>query len=85
MSELPQPGQKVHWRDLRSARAWGWVEVFGPGPFEVVRLVDRGGRTTTTGLLLRTELGEREIDEVWLALADEPSSRMPPCQQVVAG
>jgi hypothetical protein len=57
------------------------VDVFGPGPFEVVHLVDRGDRAATTGLLLQTELGEREIDEVWLALAQESGTGVPRCPQ----
>jgi hypothetical protein len=44
--------------------------VFGPGPFEVVRLVDRG-EGGAANIVLCTRLGEREIPEVWLALADE--------------
>ena len=72
MPELPRPGQRVRWFDPPHARACGWEAVFGPGPFEVVRVVDRSDQGLAAGLLLRTEVGEAEISEVWLALADGP-------------
>jgi hypothetical protein len=74
MPELPRPGQKVRWRDPQDARRCGWEAVFGPGPYEVVGIVDRGGRGLATNIVLRTGMGEREIPEVWLALADEPEN-----------
>jgi hypothetical protein len=70
MPELPRPGQKVCWRDPGSVQASGWEEVFGPGPFEVVRMVDKSDRGLAAGLILRTKMGEWEIPEVWLAIAD---------------
>jgi hypothetical protein len=69
---LPSPGQEVRWRNPDQARAWGWEAAFGPGPFVVARLVDHSRHRLATGLVLRTALGEQEISEVWLALADEP-------------
>jgi hypothetical protein len=75
MPELPRPGQKVRWRDPAQARACGWVAVFGPGPFAVVRAVDHSGHGLATGLVLSTRAGEHEIPEVWLALAGEPGGR----------
>jgi hypothetical protein len=69
-----RPGQKVRWRDALHARAWGWEEIFGPGPFEVVRIVDRCDHGLGRDLVLQTELGEREIPEVWLTLAEEPGA-----------
>jgi hypothetical protein len=74
MPELPWPGQKVRWRNRERARAWGWETVFGPDPFAVVRTVDHSRHRLATGLVLRTAVGEQEISEVWLALADEPES-----------
>jgi hypothetical protein len=74
MPGQPRRGQKVRWRDPRDARACGWEDVLGPGPFDVLRVVDHSDHGLATGLVLRTELGEREISEVWLALADEPGS-----------
>jgi hypothetical protein len=71
MPMLPRPGQKVRWRDPGYALAWGWDEVFGPAPFEVVRMVDNSDRGLAAGLIVQTRLGETEIPEVWLALADE--------------
>ena len=73
MPELPRPGQKVRWRDAAQALRFGWQDVYGAGPFRVVGLVDHGDQAFPTGLLLHTELGEREICELWLALADEPA------------
>jgi hypothetical protein len=70
MPELPRPGQKVHWRDPGCARTSGWEDLFGPGPFEVVRLVVESGQGLASSLILRTKIGEWEINEVWLALAD---------------
>jgi hypothetical protein len=72
MPELPRPGQKVRWRNPQGACPCGWEAVFGSGPFEVVGLVDRSDRGLAVGIILRTRIGEREIPEVWLALAEEP-------------
>jgi hypothetical protein len=72
MPELPRPGQKVRWRNRRRARAFGWEDLFGPGPYEVVGLVDRSDWGLAANIVLRTNMGERTIPEVWLALADEP-------------
>jgi hypothetical protein len=74
MPALPRPGQKVRWRNPRYARACGWEDVFGPGPFAVVGIVDKSDHGLATALVLRTELGECEISEVWLALADAPGN-----------
>lgn len=74
MPKLPWPGQKVRWRNPQQARGYGWEEVFGAGPFDVVRLVDHSEDRLATGLVLRTKLGEWEIDEVWLAMADDGES-----------
>lgn len=71
MPKLPRADQKVCWRDPQQAHAWGWVAVFGIGPFDVVRLEDKSGQGSPTGIILQTELGEQEINEIWLALADE--------------
>jgi hypothetical protein len=79
--ELSQPAQKVHWRDPQKARAWGWEDLFGPGPFEVVRMVDKSAHGLAAGLIVRTRLGEQEIPEVWLALADEPGKGNNPRKQ----
>jgi hypothetical protein len=68
MPELPRDGQRVRWRDLAHARSAGWLDVFGPGPFEVVRIVHKYDLGLASGLVLRTKLGEWEISEVWLAL-----------------
>jgi hypothetical protein len=74
MPQLPRPGQKVRWRNRRRARASGWEELFGPGPYEVVGLVDKSAYGLAPGIVLRTRLGDREIPDVWLALADEPDN-----------
>jgi hypothetical protein len=74
MPKLPRPGQKVRWHDPSYAHAWGWDEVFGPDPFEVVGMVDNSDRGLAAGLIVQTRLGETEIPEVWLALADEPGN-----------
>jgi hypothetical protein len=72
MLKLPQPGQKVCWRDLHRARARGWEAFFSSGPFEVVRIVDKRAKGLAAGVVLRTLVGEREISEIWLALANKP-------------
>jgi hypothetical protein len=69
MSTLPRPGQRVRWRDPHHAWALGWAYAYGPGPFEVVRIVDKGTYGLPAGVVLKTLLGEREINEVWLALS----------------
>jgi hypothetical protein len=78
MPQLPWPDQKVRWRTPEQARACGWEAVFGSGPFAVVRTVDHSGYGLATGLVLRTALGEQEINEVWLALADPPEGAAGP-------
>src|SRR5689334_20507885 len=75
MPELPWPGQKVRWRNPDQARAWGWEAVFGPGPFVVARTVDHSAAGMASGLVLHTAVGEQEIHEVWLALAEEAAGR----------
>jgi hypothetical protein len=75
MPELPCPGQKVRWRDGRHARAIGWLEAYGPGPFEVVGVVDKSHLDIPTAVVVRTALGDREINEVWLAAEDRQGPR----------
>jgi hypothetical protein len=70
MPELPRAGQKVRWRYPQDARRCGWEVVFGPGPFEVVGLGGRIDQGLAVGIVLRTNLGEQEIPEVWLALSE---------------
>jgi hypothetical protein len=84
MPELPQPGQKVRWRDPRNARASGWLDLFGPDPFEVVRIVHNSDPGLAAGLMVHTRLGERESPEVYLALADEHGKGNKPRRQVVS-
>jgi hypothetical protein len=69
--QIPRLGQKVRWRDPQQARASGWEALFGPGPFEVVQSVDKSSQGLAPGVIVRTELGEWEISEVWLAVAEE--------------
>ena len=66
---LPQPGEQVRWQHPRLAFALGRFYAYGPGPFEVVAVVDRGGRDAPAALLVKTEFGEREIDAVWVGPA----------------
>jgi hypothetical protein len=68
----PRLGQRVRWEDPRHARALGWADALGPGPFEVVGFVDRRREGRPWGLLIQTELGEKEINEVWLTAVSEP-------------
>jgi CheY-like chemotaxis protein len=74
MPHLPRPGQWVRWRDPRHAHAIRWLYAYGPGPFEVVRVVPRGSQGLPAGIVLKTDLGEKEVNEVWLTL-DEPPAR----------
>jgi CheY-like chemotaxis protein len=71
MPHLPRPGQQVRWRDARHAQALRWLDAYGPGPFEVVAVVPPRDPGLPAGLVLKTDHGERESNEVWLAL-DEP-------------
>jgi hypothetical protein len=68
MPRLPQPGEWVRWRDPEPARSQWWDESYGPGPFEVVGVVDHTADDLPHGIVLKTRLGEREVNEVWLAL-----------------
>jgi hypothetical protein len=70
MTHLPQPGQRVRWRNPDHVRWLGWEEAFGHGPFEVVGLIDHAAQDIPSGVVLRTRSGEREINEVWLELAE---------------
>jgi hypothetical protein len=67
------PGQRrtVQWRDPREAKVLGWVDAYGPGPFEVIRAVDLGGDGLLLGLVLKTKRGEQEVNEAWLSPVDE--------------
>jgi hypothetical protein len=65
---LPSPGQQVRWRDWRHALAVGWLHAIGPGPFVVVRVVDKSALGIPPAAVVRTSSGEREINLVWLAL-----------------
>lgn len=69
---MPRPGSLVRWRDLRHVHILGWDECYGLGPFEVVRMVDHSADEIPPGVVLRTKLGEREINSVWLTIAGEP-------------
>jgi hypothetical protein len=69
---LPRPGQQVRWRQPEHAHALGWQDAYGPGPFEVVRVVDKADLGIPAGVVVKTDLGEREINEVWLAPEDGP-------------
>lgn len=62
------PKGKVRWRHPRLASALGRFEAYGPGPFELITVVDGNSR-----VVVKTEFGEREIDAVWLDL-DLPST-----------
>ena len=72
MLRLPRPGQQVRWSQPWHAHAIGWADAYGPGPFEVVRVVDKAEQGLPAGVVLRTDLGEREINEVWLAPEHAP-------------
>jgi CheY-like chemotaxis protein len=74
MPHLPRPGQWVRWRDPRHAHAIRWLYAYGPGPFEVVGVVPRGDQGRPAGVVLKTDLGQKEVNEVWLTL-DEPPTR----------
>jgi hypothetical protein len=69
---LPPPAPKVRWRDPRHARALCWEDAYGPGPFEVVRVVDKSPQGIPPAVVVKTRLGDREINEVWLTAANEP-------------
>ncbi len=66
-----RPGDLVHWKDHRHAHILGWADAYGPGPFVVVRLVDKSHLGIPACAVLRTKLGEREINEVWLTPFEE--------------
>ncbi|HEY7426078.1 MAG TPA: hypothetical protein VH682_17740 [Gemmataceae bacterium] len=69
MPQLPQPGQLVHWRNVRHAHALGWVDAYGSGPFIAIGTVDKSHQGISDAVLLQTSLGEKEVNQVWLALA----------------
>ncbi len=61
-----RPGDLVHWKDSRHARALGWADAYGAGPFVVLRVVDKSHLGIPACVVLHTKLGEREINEFWL-------------------
>jgi hypothetical protein len=66
---LPQPGEEVRWRHPRRALALGWFDVFGPGPFTLVGVLDRSDQDVPLAFVIQTEFGDKEIDAVWLGPA----------------
>jgi len=69
---LPRPGQQVRWRQPEHAHALGWAATLGTGPFEVVGVVDKSEQGIPPAVIIKTQLGEREINSVWLVPLDEP-------------
>jgi hypothetical protein len=65
----PQAGQEVRWRHPRRAFALGRFHAYGPGPFEVLAVVGRGGVGPPPALVIQTDLGPKEIDAAWLGPA----------------
>jgi hypothetical protein len=59
LNPMPKLPQKVCWRNPQQAREWGWEQLLGTGPFEVVRIVDSYDGLAA-GLIVKTSLGERE-------------------------
>jgi hypothetical protein len=67
MTELPAPGNLVNWRDPQESSASG-CDCYGPGPFEVVDVIDRSHLGLPASIVLRTEVGQREVSELWLEI-----------------
>lgn len=72
---LAQPGQVVRWRHPRRACALGLFNVFGPGPFEVVGVVDERDQDRPLAFIIQTQSGEKEINAAWVGL---PAKRSAP-------
>jgi hypothetical protein len=64
---LPQPGQQLRWRHPRRAFALGWFNVFGPGPFEFLGVVDEPEPDAPLTFIIQTEFGVKAIDAVWVS------------------
>lgn len=62
---LPVAGDVVGWKQPEHAHALGWAHAYGPGPFEVVRVVE--DQETSAWLVLKTRLGEKAVNAVWLS------------------
>ncbi len=82
MPQLPQSGQLVSWRNLRHAHALGWVDAYGPGPFVAIGTVDKSHQDIPAAVVLRTRLGEKEVNQVWLALTNDRGGDMEPCSRL---
>jgi hypothetical protein len=77
---LPLPGQQVRWRHPRLALALGRFNAFGPGPFEVLEVIDRRDQGGALLLLVRSSAGVREIPAVWLGpVVTQDRSSSPSC------
>jgi CheY-like chemotaxis protein len=50
---------------------------YGPGPFEVLAIAERNGERLPADLVLMTDLGEKEVNEVWLALEENADDNAP--------
>jgi hypothetical protein len=68
LPRLPQQGEWVRWRNPLHAKALWLDETFGPGPFQVVGVVDHTQEDIPWGIIIQTEQGELEVNEVWLEL-----------------
>jgi hypothetical protein len=66
---LPQPGEVVRWRHPRLAFALGWFNAFGPGPFEVVGILDSDDLGPPLSVLVKTPFGDEPIDARWVGVA----------------
>jgi hypothetical protein len=75
MPTPPAAGEWVRWRDPRHAETQWWDTTCGPGPFEVVRVLDHLPEGLPVGVVLKTRRGEREVSEVWLARAEQGPRR----------
>jgi hypothetical protein len=54
-------------RACEQGLAFGWVDAYGPGPFEVIRVVEKVSQGILPGVIVKTRLGLREINQLWLA------------------
>jgi hypothetical protein len=67
MNELSRWDRWVRWRDPHHVHCLDWDEWYGSGPFEV----DHAAEGLPPGLVLKTRLGEREVNSVWLVAVSE--------------
>lgn len=72
----PRPGQRVRWRKPVEAAGLGWLDEDGPGPFQVMYVIDRRWQGMPNGCIVKTKKCEREVNALYLAPLDDRAAAL---------